>query len=79
MNFSGFGADWQLPLSTSCLQVTTLSRLQAVAQWSGFSRAEESEREEEVRKGRSKDKEPSRAVNVKITLSGSFYKLPKQP
>lgn len=76
---SAFRADWQLTLSTSYLEVTALSGLQAVAQWSGFSRAEEREREEEVRRGRSKDKELSRVVNVKITLSESFYKLPKQP
>lgn len=78
-NRSAFRADWQLTRSTSSLEVTALSGLQALAQWSGFSRAEEREREEEVRRGRSKDKELSRAVNVKITLSENFYKLLKQP
>lgn len=59
--------------STSSPQVTTPSGLQAVAQRSGFSKAEREE--EEVRRGRSEDEQLSRVASAAIRLAGSFYKL----
>lgn len=69
-------AHRQPMLSKSWMQVTALRGLHTTALQRGFSRAEGEE--EEVRRGRSKDKEVSWVANVQITLSGNFYKFLKE-
>lgn len=76
LTYPAFTAHWQPTLNTSWLEVTTQSRFQRVAQWSGSSRAEE---KEELRRGRSKDTELLQGTSGEIIHSGSFYKLPNQP